>query len=145
MNFNNYTIKSQEAIQQAQQIAQGFDHQQIENAHILKALFEIDENVLPFLLKKFGVNKTIFVKTLDSILQSFVKVQGGEIMFSRQAGKTLNDAANIAKKMKDEYISVEHLLLAMLIAKDDVSQLIERIPRGSASGYRGKFENLRFS
>ncbi|MCJ7689612.1 MAG: ATP-dependent Clp protease ATP-binding subunit, partial [Clostridiaceae bacterium] len=125
MNFNNYTIKSQEAVQQAQQIAQGFEHQQIENAHILKALFEIDENVLPFILNKLGVNTAIFQKILDSILQTFVKVQGGEIILSQQAGKTLNDAANIAKKMKDEYISIEHLLLAMLIAKDDVSHLMK--------------------
>ena len=125
MNFNNYTIKSQEAIQQAHQIAQGLENQQIENAHILKALFEIDENVLPFIMNKLGVNTTIFQKTLDSIIQSFVKVQGGEIMLSRQAGKTLNDAANIAKKMKDEYISIEHLLIAMLKSKDPVSQLMK--------------------
>ncbi len=125
MNFNNYTIKSQEAIQQAQQIAQGFEHQQIENAHILKALFEIDENVLPFILNKLGVNTGIFQKTLDGILQSFPKVQGGEIMLSQQAGKTLNDAVFIAKKMKDEYVSIEHLLLAMLKAKDDASRLMK--------------------
>ncbi|MDX1283938.1 MAG: Clp protease N-terminal domain-containing protein, partial [Draconibacterium sp.] len=125
MNFNNYTIKSQEAIQQAQQIAQGNGHPQIENAHLLKAIFEIDENVLPFILNKLGVNTDIFKKTLDSILESFPKVQGGELMLSRQSSKSLNDAANIAKKMKDEYISIEHLLLAMLKAKDDVSRLLK--------------------
>lgn len=125
MNFNNYTIKSQEAVQQAQQIAQGLEHQQIENAHLLKAIFEVDENVLPFILNKLGVNIEIFKKTLDSIIQSFPKVQGGEIMLSRQAVNSLNDAANIAKKMKDEYVSIEHLLLAMLKAKDDVSRLLK--------------------
>ncbi len=125
MNFNNYTIKSQEAIQQAQQIAQSFEHQQIENAHILKAIFETDENVLPFILTKLGVNADIFKKTLYSIIQSFPKVQGGDIMLSRDASKTLNDAANIAKKMKDEYVSIEHLLLAMLKAKDNVSRLMK--------------------
>lgn len=125
MNFNNYTIKSQEAIQQAQQIAQGLENQQIENAHLLKAIFEVDENVLPFILNKLGVNIEIFKKTLDSIIQSFPKVQGGEIMLSRQAVTSLNDAANIAKKMKDEYVSIEHLLLAMLKAKDDVSRLLK--------------------
>jgi len=125
MNFNNYTIKSQDAIQRAQQIAQSFEHQQIENAHILKAIFEVDENVLPFILTKLGVNADIFKKTLDSIIQSFAKVQGGEIMLSRDATKTLNDAANIAKKMKDEYVSIEHLLLAMLKAKDAVAQLMK--------------------
>ena len=125
MNFNNYTIKSQEAIQQAQQIAQGLENQQIENAHLLKAIFEVDENVLPFILNKLGVNIDIFKKTLDSIIQSFPKVQGGEIMLSRQAVTSLNDAANMAKKMKDEYVSIEHLLLAMLKAKDDVSRLLK--------------------
>jgi len=125
MNFNNYTIKSQEAIQQAQQIAQGFDHQQIENSHLLKAIFEIDENVLPYILNKLGINTEIFQKTLDRIIQSYVKVQGGEIMLSHEAGKTLNDAANIAKKMKDEYVSIEHLLLAMLKATDEVSRLMK--------------------
>jgi len=125
MNFNNYTIKSQEAIQQAQQIAQGFDHQQIENSHLLKAIFEIDENVLPYILNKLGINTEIFQKTLDRIIQSYVKVQGGEIMLSHEAGKTLNDAANIAKKMKDEYVSIEHLLLAMLKATDAVSRLMK--------------------
>jgi ATP-dependent Clp protease ATP-binding subunit ClpB len=72
-----------------------------------------------------GVNTPIFQKTLERILESFVKVQGGEIMLSQQASKTLNDAANLAKKMKDEYISIEHLLLAMLHAKDDVSSLMK--------------------
>jgi len=125
MNFNNYTIKSQEAIQQAQQIAEGFENQQIENAHILKALFEVDENVLPFILNKLGVNTNVFKKTLDSIIKSFPKVQGGETMLSRQTGTMLNSAANIAKKMKDEYISIEHLLLAMLKSKDDVARLMK--------------------
>lgn len=125
MNLNNYTLKAQEAIQQAQQIAQGFEHQQITNAHILKALFEIDENVLPFILNKFGINIALFQKTLDAIILSNAKVHGGEIFLSRQATKTLNDAANLAKKMKDEYIAIEHLLMAMLLAKDEISQLMK--------------------
>ncbi|MCF8299144.1 MAG: ATP-dependent chaperone ClpB [Saprospiraceae bacterium] len=125
MNFNNFTIKSQEAIEQAQQIAQSYEHQQIENAHLLKAIFEVDENVLPFILNKIGINAEIFQKTLDSIIQSFAKVHGGEIMLSREATKSLNDATNIAKKMKDEYISIEHLLLAMLKSSDAVSRLMK--------------------
>ena len=62
MNFNNYTIKSQEAIQQAQQIAQSYGHQQIENEHLFKAIFEVDENVLPFLLKKLNINIVSLMK-----------------------------------------------------------------------------------
>lgn len=125
MNFNNYTIKSQEAVQQAQQIAQGFGHQQIENAHILKAIFEVDENVTPFLLNKLGVNVDIFKQTLDNILQSFSKVTGAELILSRSASTMLNDASNIAKKMKDEYVSIEHLLLAILKSKDNTGQLLK--------------------
>ncbi|TRX65912.1 ATP-dependent chaperone ClpB [Carboxylicivirga sp. M1479] len=125
MNFNNYTIKSQDAIQQAQQIAHAYEHQQIENAHILKGIFEVDENVLPFILSKLGVNTELFQKTLDSIIQSFAKVQGGEQMLSKEAGKTLNNAMSIAKKMKDEYVSIEHLLIAMLKASDDVARLMK--------------------
>lgn len=125
MNLNNYTLKAQEAIQLAQQIAQGYEHQQITNAHILKTLFEIDENVLPFILNKFGINIALFQKTLDAIILSNAKVHGGDIFLSRQATKTLNDAANLAKKMKDEYIAIEHLLMAMLLGKDEISQLMK--------------------
>jgi ATP-dependent Clp protease ATP-binding subunit ClpB len=125
MNFNNFTIKSQESVQKAQQIAQGFNHQQIENAHILKGIFEIDENVTPFILNKLGVNVDIFKQTLDNIIQSFPKVEGGDIMLSKTANKMLIDASNIAKKMKDEYVSLEHLLLAMLQSKGDTTQLLK--------------------
>ena len=125
MNFNNFTIKSQEAVQRAQQIAQGFGHQQIENAHILKGILEVDENVTPFILKKLGVNVELFNSTLDHIVQSFPKVEGGELMLSKTANKMLIDAGNIAKKMKDEYVSLEHLLLAMLNSKGDTTQLLK--------------------
>ncbi len=125
MNFNNFTIKSQEAVQQAQQIAQGLGHQQIENAHILKGIFEVDENVTPFLLSKLGVNIDIFKQTLENIISSFPKVSGGELMLSRKANSMFTDAANIAKKMKDEYVSIEHILLAMLKSKDDTAQLLK--------------------
>tara|TARA_R110002073_G_scaffold72537_1_gene177191 strand:- start:168101 stop:170689 length:2589 start_codon:yes stop_codon:yes gene_type:complete len=125
MNFNNYTIKSQEALQQAQQIAQGHTNQQIENAHLLKGIFEVDENVTPFLLNKLGVNIDIFKQTLDTIIQSFSKVTGADTMLSRNTNTTLTEASNIAKKMKDEYVSIEHLLLALLKSKDDTAQLLK--------------------
>ena len=125
MNFNNYTIKSQEAIQQAQQLAQGFGHQQIENAHIFKALFNIDENVLPFILKKLNVNVGLLQQVLDKELQSFSKVTGGDIMLSREAGKALNEASIIAKKMKDDFVSIEHLVLAIFKTKSKISQILK--------------------
>ncbi|WKK64680.1 ATP-dependent chaperone ClpB [Lutimonas zeaxanthinifaciens] len=125
MNFNNFTIKSQEAVQRAQQIAQGLEQQQIENAHILKGILEVDENVTPFILKKLGVNVELFNKTLENIIQSFPKVEGAELMLSKSANKMLIDSGNIAKNMKDEYVSLEHLLLAILKSKGDTTQLLK--------------------
>lgn len=125
MNFANYTIKSQEAIQRAQQIAQSLGHQQIENEHIVKAILEVDENVTPFLLKKLNVNVALFGQILDSTLNSFPKVQGGEMGISREAGTALNEASNIARKMNDEYVSIEHLLLAIFGTKSKVAQILK--------------------
>ncbi len=125
MNFNNFTIKSQEAVQKAQQIAQGYSNQQIENAHILKGIFEVDENVTPFILNKLGVNIDILKQTLDNIILSFPKVQGGDLMLSTTANSMLLDASNIAKKMKDEYVSIEHLVLAILNSKGATTQLLK--------------------
>ncbi|MBT8305005.1 MAG: type VI secretion system ATPase TssH, partial [Bacteroidia bacterium] len=117
MNLNDYTIKSQEAIQQAHQLAQSFGHQQIENEHIMKAIFNVDENVLPFILKKLNVNLQLLEQTLDKQLESYSKVSGTDIMLSRDAGTALNEASIIAKKMKDEYVSIEHLLLGIFKSK----------------------------
>jgi ATP-dependent Clp protease ATP-binding subunit ClpB len=125
MNFNNFTIKSQEAIQQAQQIAQSYGHQQIENEHILKAIFEVDENVIPFLLKKLNVNLDMIKQILNKQLESFSKVSGGDIMLSREANKTLTEASIIAKKMNDEYVSIEHLLLAIFASKSNIAQSLK--------------------
>jgi len=125
MNFKNLTIKSQEALQQAQQIAQGFGHQQLENEHIFKGILEVDENVTPYLLKKLNVNLDLFKKVLESTLQSFPKVSGGEIMLSREAGATLNEAEILAKKMNDEFVSIEHIFLAILKSKSRVAQILK--------------------
>jgi len=125
MNFNNYTIKSQEAIQQAQQLAQSLGNQQIENEHIFKAIFEVDENVLPFLLKKLNVNVVMLEQALDRQLESFSKVTGGDIMLSREANKTLNEASIIAKKLKDDYVSIEHLILAIFKSNSKIAQMLK--------------------
>ncbi len=125
MNFNNFTIKSQEAVQRAQQIAQGLGQQQIENEHIFKAIFEVDENVLPFILKKLNVNINTLQQILEKQLESFPKVSGGEIMLSREANKTINEATNIAKSMKDEFVSIEHLLLAILNSRSGIAQSLK--------------------
>ncbi|MEX6625728.1 ATP-dependent chaperone ClpB [Tenacibaculum salmonis] len=125
MNFNNYTTKSQETIQQAQQLAQSYGNQQIENEHIFKALFTIDENVLPFILKKLNINISILEQILEKQLKSFPKVSGAELMLSRETNKTLNEAAIIAKKMTDEYVSIEHLILAIFKSKSQITQVLK--------------------
>lgn len=125
MNFNNFTIKSQEALQQAQQLAQSMGHQQIENEHLFKAIGQVDENVLPFILKKLNVNTAMLNQILEKELESFSKVSGGEIMLSREAGKSLNEASIIAKKFGDEYVSIEHLLLAIFKSKSKIAQILK--------------------
>ena len=125
MNFNNFTIKSQEAVQQAQLLAQSLEHQQIENEHLFKAVIEVDENVLPFILKKLNVNNVMLQQILEAALDSFPKVSGGDIMLSREANKTLNEASIIAKKMKDDFVSIEHLILAVFKSKSKISQILK--------------------
>ncbi|RZJ47974.1 MAG: ATP-dependent chaperone ClpB [Chryseobacterium sp.] len=125
MNINKFTTKSQEAIQLSQQLAQRYGQQQIENEHIFKAIFEVDENVAPFILKKLNVNVPLFLQILDSTIQSFPKVSGGEILLSRDANKALNEAEIIAHKMNDEYVSIEHLILAIFDSKSKVAQILK--------------------
>ncbi|WP_353777761.1 ATP-dependent chaperone ClpB [Winogradskyella sp. 3972H.M.0a.05] len=125
MNFNNFTIKSQEAIQQAQQIAQGLSHQQIENEHLFKAIMSVDENVIPFLLKKLNVNVSLLEQILDKELSSLPKVSGAELMLSREAGKSLNEASIIAKNMNDDFVSIEHLILAIFKSKSKIAQILK--------------------
>ncbi|GAA4319638.1 ATP-dependent chaperone ClpB [Pontixanthobacter gangjinensis] len=142
MNFNNFTIKSQEAIQQAQQLAQEMGHQQIENEHIFKAITMVDENVTPFLLKKLNINVNLFTQILDKSLESFPKVSGGDIMLSREAGKTVNEASSIAKKMEDEYVSIEHLILAIFKSSSKVAQILKD-QGATEKGLRAAISELR--
>ncbi|MDI6047099.1 ATP-dependent chaperone ClpB [Flavobacterium yafengii] len=142
MNINKFTIKSQEAIQLSQQLAQSQGQQQIENEHIFKAIFEVDENVAPFILKKLNVNVPLFLQILDSTIQSFPKVSGGEIMLSRTANTTLNEAEIIAKKMNDEFVSVEHLILAIFDSKTKAAQILK--DQGvTGKGLKAAIEELR--
>jgi ATP-dependent Clp protease ATP-binding subunit ClpB len=142
MNINKFTIKSQEAIQLSQQLVQSLGQQQIENEHIFKAIFEVDENVAPFILKKLNVNVSLFLQILDSTIQSFPKVSGGEIQLSRTANSALNEAEIIAKKMNDEYVSIEHLILAIFDSKSKVAQILK--DQGvTGKGLKAAIEELR--
>ncbi|MBP8792486.1 MAG: ATP-dependent chaperone ClpB [Lutibacter sp.] len=142
MNLNKFTIKSQEAIQKGQQLAESYGHQQIENSHILKGIFEVDENVIPFIFKKLGIHIELLKSVIDKTLESYAKVTGGEISLSRNASKMLNNATDEASKMGDEFVSIEHLLLALLNTKDTTSQLLKDAGI-SEKGLKTAIEELR--
>ena len=125
MNFNNFTIKAQEAVQTAQQIAQQYGHQELQNEHFFKAIEQVDENVLPFLFKKLNINREQLNKQLDVALQGFAKVSGGDMGISRDASTMLNEAVNIAKKWNDEYVSLEHLILAIFKSNSKIAQALK--------------------
>ena len=125
MNLNNFTIKSQEAVQQAVTLATINRQQAVENGHILKSILEIDENVTPFILKKLGINEQVFSKTLDSIVNSYPKVSGGQPYLSNGANQTVAKATSYLKEFKDEFISIEHLLLGILASGDTVSKMMK--------------------
>jgi ATP-dependent Clp protease ATP-binding subunit ClpB len=125
MNFDNFTIQSQQAIQQAIQVATANGNQAIENGHILKSILEVDENVTPFILKKIGINQTNFSKTVEAIVLSYPKVSGGQPYLSNNANQTIAKATNYLKEFKDEYITIELLLLGILGSNDSVSQLLK--------------------
>lgn len=125
MNLNKFTIKSQEAIQQAQQLAMSSGHQSIEPAHILRGVFAVDENVTPFLLKKVGANYQMLDQALDSMIQSFPKVDGGGQYLSQSANQVLSKAQEKIKEFGDEFVSIEHILLALLEVKDQASNLLK--------------------
>lgn len=142
MNLNNFTIKSQEAIQQAQQLTQELGHQQIENEHIFKAIMMVDENVTPFLLKKLNINVSLFQQILDKTLESFPKVSGGDVMLSRTASRTLTEASSVAKKMEDEYVSIEHIILAIFNSSSKAAQILKD-QGATEKGLKAAIQELR--
>lgn len=125
MNLNNFTLKSQEAIQHAQQEAMTLGHQAIEPGHVLKGILAVDENVTPFLLKKLNINPALFNQLADRIVQSYPKVAGGGQYLSQNANKAIVKAMNSLKEFNDEFVSIEHLLLGLLDAGDQVAQMMK--------------------
>ncbi len=124
--MDNLTIKSQKALQKAQEIAGSYNNQSIETAHLLKGLLETDDNVTPYLLGKFGVDTNAVMRTLDRIITSFPKVTGGgEQYLSNKANRAIQEASVQARKMNDDFISVEHILLGILASNDDVSSYLK--------------------
>ena len=125
MNFNNFTIKSQEAVQKAQEIATANQQQAIENTHILKGILMVDENVIPYLLKKLNVNVNIFTQALDKIIESYPKVSGEGQFLTNDAKNALQKAQSYLKEFNDEFVSIDHILLGILKTNDTASKLLK--------------------
>lgn len=125
MNFEKFTIKSQEALQKSAEIAMSKQQQAIEPAHLLKAILEVDENVSNYVFKKLNVNENILVNKLDETVSSYPQVSGQQPYLSNATNQVLQNAEKELKEFKDEYISVEHLLLALLATKDKVSNILK--------------------
>ena len=125
MNFNQFTIKSQEVIQQAQQLAQELDHQQIEPEHLFVSMLKHDPDVTPYLLKKLNVNVGLINDIAQKQLNTYPKVSAGDIAASRTTAQVLNQALILAKNKKDEFASVAHLLWALLEIKGTIGQALK--------------------
>ena len=125
MDIQKFTLKSQEALSQAQSIASSNGNQSIETGHLLKALFINDKEVIPFLLGKLNVNQHILEQALDRILQTYSKVEGGEIYLSQGLNRIMQNAQNELKNFGDDYISVELLLYSLIDASDSIGSLLK--------------------
>lgn len=125
MNFNNFTIKSQEAVQEAVNLVQTRGQQAIEPAHLLYGVLKVGENVTNFIFQKLGVNGTQISTVLDKQIDSYPKVSGGEPYLSRESNEVLQKATQFSKEAGDEFVSLEFLLLALLVVKSTVSTILK--------------------
>ncbi|SHF68549.1 ATP-dependent Clp protease ATP-binding subunit ClpB [Bacteroides luti] len=125
MNFNNFTIKSQEAVQEAVNLAQSRGQQTIETAHVLHGVMKVGENVTNFIFQKLGMNGQQIALVLDKQIDSFPKVTGGEPYLGRETNEVFQKATQYSKEMGDEFVSLEHLLLALLTVKSTVANILK--------------------
>ena len=125
MDLSKFTIKSQQAIQQALTIGTAHGQQIIESGHLLKGILEEDENVTPFILKKLGVNVAVFTSTVERIIESYAKQSGGQPQLSPNATMAVTRAQTYLKTFGDEYVSVEHLLLGLFAGNDSIAQMMK--------------------
>jgi ATP-dependent Clp protease ATP-binding subunit ClpB len=125
MNLNQFTHKSQQAIELAQQIASAQSHQSVENLHLMKAMLQIDAHIVNHILRKFGVDTETFNKAIDSSLKSLPKVSGGEQYFSAELSRTLQKAITLSKNIGDDYVAVDYLLLAIFDEGGTASKMLK--------------------
>ena len=125
MDQNKLTIKTQEVLQSAQHLATERGHQTIETGHVLKSLFTVDKEVIPYLLKTLNANPGILEQAVDRIIDGYPKVSGGQMYMSQQMNNVLSNAFTEMKQFKDEYVSIEVLFYALLSASDSVGSLLK--------------------
>ncbi len=125
MNFNNFTIKSQEVVQKAIEYTREAGQQQIEPVHLLKAIFGEAETIVNFVFQKTGVNTSSVKAAVDNAITSLPKVSGGEVFLSRESNEALQKAIDFSKSMGDEYVSVESLLAGIFEGKSKASQILK--------------------
>lgn len=125
MNLNNLTIKAQESVQYAQQLAFENEHPQIENEHLFQGLIETDESGISYLFSKLQIKTDLLKELNKSVLKGFPKVTGGSQVLSQNTSQTLMNAVAMAKKQGDEYVATEHLLLALFESKSTVSKMLK--------------------
>lgn len=125
MNFNNFTIKSQEAVQKAVDTVKEKGQQSIETSHLLIGVIMTGENVVNFLFQKLGVNLSHLVNVLNNEIESFPRVSGGEPYLSRESNAALDKATSISKQMGDQYVSLEHILLGILTTRNSAAQIMK--------------------
>lgn len=125
MNFNNFTIKSQEAVQKAVDTVKEKGQQSIETSHLLMGVIMTGENVVNFLFQKLGVNLSHLVNVLNNEIESFPRVSGGEPYLSRESNAALDKATSISKQMGDQYVSLEHILLGILTTRNSAAQIMK--------------------
>ena len=125
MNFNNFTIKAQETVQQAVQLVTQNNQQAIEPVHLLKAVIMTGESISNFLFQKLGVNAQQVTKALDAQIASLPKVSGGEPYLSGESNKVLQKAVDYSSKMGDQYVSIEPIILALYTEKSSASQILK--------------------
>jgi len=125
MDFQKFTIKTQEAIQQAQQIAETKGQQSIETGHLLQGIFAVDQEVIPYVLKKLAVNQAMLQAALERIVDGYPKVSGGQVYVSQTANRVLQSAIASLTEFGDEYVSIELLFYALLDSTDTIGKLLK--------------------
>ena len=140
MDFKNYTIKSQEAIQKAAELATGNEQQAIEPGHLLKAILLSDETVMSFLIKKLSVNRVQLDSKLEEIVMAYPKVSGQKPYLSNDGHMALTKALDYLKEFKDEFVAIEHIVLGLLNGKDKVASLLKELGLPAHYGSENPFD-----